>query len=421
MICIQVLLLILSACTNNYEEQPPRGSQEETEPGESTSDTVSVSSDEIDSTVQDGEEDTSAKTVTLTEAAKFNSIYSGEQVKNGCVITGQSQSVKLTLPQVVNLKGDLTIKNVTLYGSSTVIYANGYKLTIDSDVVSSSRNDRLTVYGGSDSSYPTSIENTDITLLGGYYKNVYGGSKTLAVSGDTNVVFGGNANIGDTNDDSSANISPCTVYGGGYNSAVSGTANVTIKDNAVAKFVSGVGTGANGAKVEKVNIRIYGGKIMNVFGGSLNADVNNLTAYITMNGGLCEAIFGGCQGKNMSGTVFINLLGGDVSRRVYTGCYNDCDVGLFNDTWKTACKVTGATTLSIGPDVKLCTKTGLSSDNDADMGVYCGSRYGSKMAGEKNILVFLDGCYDKMISYIGPSDEAWLNICESHHDEIIKK
>ncbi len=356
--------------------------------------------------------------LTVSENTAWSALISEKDIKNGCTVNGASPSIRLTLPKSLNMQGDLTFSNITLVGDSTTIYANGFKLKIDSNVSTSSRDDRLTVYGGSAKGI---CAETRIELLGGYYKNIYGGGYGFGVSGSTNVIFGGNANFGDSNDDDSSDISPCTVYGGGYNAAVNGSTNVTICGAAVAKFVSGVGTGSGGAMVSTANINIKGGKLMNVFGGSLNADVTNLDVSIVMSGGLCESIFGGCQGKNMSGTVDIQLIGGDISRRVYTGCYNDCDVGIFSNTWKTSCKVTGTTTLSIGPNIKLCTATGLSSSNKVDMGVFCGSRYNSAMSEENNILIFLDGCYESMIGKIGPSSSSWWNLCESHHSEIIKK
>ncbi len=362
-------------------------------------------------------EENAPVTITVSENTSWVSLYKGENLKYGFTLIGENPSVVISLPSEVILSGDTTISNVTLKGSGTIIYANGHKLKIDSDVKSSSRSDRLTVYGGSKSSV---LAKTDITLLGGYYRAVYGGGYNRSV-GSTNVVFGGNANPEDNNDDSSSNISPCIVYGGGNNAGVTGTVNVTIKDNAVAKSLSGVGYGKNGADVNNSNIKIEGGMLMNVFGGSLNSDVSSLNVSITMTGGLVEAIFGGCQSKNMSGSIDIKLLGGDVSRRVYTGCYNDCDVGFFSDTWLTSCKVTGKTTLTIGPNAKLCTGTKLSYNNTPDMGIFCGSRYKNGFSEEKNTLIFIDGCYNKMIGHIGPSPKSSWNLCKSHHSSVIKQ
>ena len=100
-------------------------------------------------------------------------------------IKGKTSEVQLTLPSTVSIKGNLEIDNVKLLTKST-IYANGYKLVIGNNVTSESR---LTVYGGKASA---SVTSTDITLLGGLYERVYGGGNSGAVSGNTNVVFGGN-------------------------------------------------------------------------------------------------------------------------------------------------------------------------------------------------------------------------------------
>ncbi len=400
-ISLLLILFALSSCSSPADNGDTSAESEETE-------TVS----------QEAEDAEGSQAITLTSSCAMADIYLGSGLGDGCTIIGASRSVVLTLPPIVELQGDLTLKNLTLSGNGATIYANGHTLLIDA-TVSSQSGSRFTVYGGSNK-YPLN-QDTHITLLGGSYTAVYGGGRFFDVNGNTHVIFGGNANLGDTNDDSAESMSPCTVYGGGNNGAVTGETHVTISGNAVAKFVSGVGSGVAGGKVKTANITIDGGKLMNVFGGSLNAEVSNLTVNITMKNGLCEAIFGGCQNKNMTGTVNITLLGGNISRRLYTGCYNTCDVGLFSETWKSSCGVTGTTTLSIGPNVKLCTGTGLSLDNSADMGIFCGSRYQSKLTGETNILVFLDDCYSQMISQIGPSSKSWIDICQSHHDQIIKR
>ena len=53
--------------------------------------------------------------------------------------------------------------------------------------------DTAYVYGGGASG--TTVASTDLTLLSGDYKSIFGGSNGGTVSGDTNVVVGGNAFI----------------------------------------------------------------------------------------------------------------------------------------------------------------------------------------------------------------------------------
>ncbi len=354
-------------------------------------------------------------TVTLQGYTAWREIAATVDLSKGLVLEGADPSVEIDLPPEVNLESDTVFRNLTINGTITVIHANGHKFTVESSVKTVSPVNRLTVFGGSRTA---PVASTDITLLVGHYQAVYGGGNGQPVTGDTHVVFGGNVNAGDSNDDTSPDISPCNVYGGGKNAGAKGT-HVTVQDDAVAYYVSGVGTGKDGALVDTAEIRIEGGMIMNVYGGSLNANVPSLEATITVTGGLMEGVFGGCESGNMTGSADITLLGGDISRRVYTGCYNNCDVGFLSDTWLSTCHITGETTLTIGPDVSLCTGTLLDYDNSADMGVFCGSRYNQGFDDEYNTLVFVDDCYDLKIGDIGPSPLSDWDVCQSRHDQIL--
>ncbi len=361
---------------------------------------------------------TAGLSMELSADASFASLYTGERLAEGCTLTGKGDSVVLSLPSEIHLQGDLTLRSVTLKGRNTVIYANGYKLLVDSSVKSTSRDDRMTVYGGAKTA---AVDSTDICLLGGNYFMVYGGGNMQPVTGDTHVVFGGNANPWDSTDDGASNYSPTTVYGGGKSATVGGTTHVTLDGNAVARYVVGAGSGATGAKIASSTILIRGGKAMNVFGGSQDAAVTVSEINITMSGGLVEGLFGGCQGRSVTGNVNVTLLGGDISRRVYSGCYNNCDVGLFSDTWTTSARVIGRTVLTVGPQVKLCTATELSSGNMDDMGVFCGSRHEKDFTEEENVLVFADGCYTAMKDTIGPSPLSTWDLCVSRHDRLVKQ
>ncbi len=330
-----------------------------------------------------------AQKITLSGNAALTSLVPNAS-KGFCgSISAKSASYILTLPSKIIMTGDLTISNVTLSGSCTIM-ANGHKLEIASTVKSSSG--RLTVYGGKESD--TLTGDTNLVLLGGKYQNVYGGGAVGSVNGNTNIIFGGNANLGDGIDDSdSAALSPCIVWGGGSGGRVSGTANITIGGNAAAKFVVGAGSGSS---VGASNINIEGGKIMNVVGAARGKTVNGMNVNIKMIGGLVESIFGGCEGAAMTGNVNIALLGGDVSRRVYAGCYNGYD-GSFT----TSHYVTGRLTVTIGPNAKLASGKELSSDNQSDMGIFASSRIGSRAQAEVGTVIFLDGCYSAQSGKLG--------------------
>lgn len=315
-------------------------------------------------------------------------------------IEGASASAVLILGSETSLSADLTFSNITLSGAST-IYANGCNFTVESTV---STTDRLSVYGGKKSADVAG--NTNVTLLGGKYNNIYGGGYSGKVSGNTNIILGGNANAGEgIDDDNTATLSPCMVYGGGENGSVGGKTNITLKDNAVAKYIVGAGTGTNGT-ANDTNITIEGGKVMNVYAGSRSTALPAGTqTHVTITGGTAEAIFGGCENVGLTGHTFVNLLGGQVTRRVFSGCYNNVSFGMSGlsvaATWSSSNHVTGTTNLVIGPNVKLNTKDGLSSDNSINVGVFSGSRMESQKDDEQNSLIFIDGSYSTHSQYIG--------------------
>lgn len=349
------------------------------------------------------------KEIVLTGATTYTE--APMHIKN-LTIKALNASTVLTLPSDVSLNGDTTFSNLTLSGEKS-IFANGYSLKIDENVSST---DRLTVYGGSNEKQVDG--DTNITLLGGLYNNVFGGGNgtTATVTGNTNVTLGGNSNVGDSNSDENSNVSPCMVYGGGANASVTGKTNVNIEGNAVVRYVFGAGTGVNGTALD-TNININGGEIMNVYGGSESQDtvLTDCDTHVTITGGLAEAIFGGSQNSVLTGHTYVNILGGEVSRRVYTGCYNDVDIGLsglsIKATWKSDYYVDGTTTLTLAPGVKLNTTRGLSSDNQVNIGVFAGSRRKSHAADEINTIIYLDDCYNECKGYIGEkSSKAFVSL-----------
>ncbi len=317
-------------------------------------------------------------------------------------IKGNTSSVKLTVSGEISLAGNLTIDNLELNGAAT-IYANGHKLkvtetvTSDAGIGKAASGKSLTVYGGKKSADHTG--DTNLELLGGKYYRVYGGGRNGAVNGNTNVVFGGNSNIGDgINDDDKETLSLCYVYGGGSNGAVSGKTNVTIKDNAVSCYVYGAGEGTDGT-AKDTNIYINGGKVMNVYGGSPNTELTDCDTHITMTAGLVESIFGGSYSTNMTGNTFITLSGGDLARRVYSGCYNNYEI--LDGGWKSDVHVTGTTNLMIYPTATIGSGTGLSILNRFDSGIGVGSRDNTNHNEEVSTVIFLEDSYSGFKNKIG--------------------
>ncbi len=297
-------------------------------------------------------------------------------------IKADTQDKVLTLPSKLIMNGDLEIADITLLGDCTII-ANGYTLKIAESVLMPRDFGRLTVFGGTDS---RPLEgDTNLILLGARYKDIFGGGNGYIVKGSTYITLGGIANYGeDIDDGNAATFTACKVYGGSDRAEVTGSTNITLTGSAVAKFIIGTGTQAQGAKVKSTNITVEGGKVMNIIGGSENSAAVNITTNITQRAGLIEAIFGGCQSAPMTGNVNITLLGGDVSRRVYAGCYND----------GTSHTVTGTLTLTVGPEANLASGKELSWMNGFDRGIFLYSRGGASSADEVGRVIYLDDCYE---------------------------
>ena len=388
--------------------------------GEEKTETVYVSSTGSDS--NDGSEEKPYKTLAK---AYEKLLYVGEIIlldetayeevpahTGNLTIKGKTNDVVLKMPATVTLSGDLTIDNVITKGKST-IYANGYKLVIGNGVTTDapaledrSQEERLSVYGGANNG--TITGDTDIQLYGGKYYRIYGGGYKGTVNGNTNVIVGGNVNTGDgIDDDNKTTFSPCYVYGGSNNGPVTGETNITVQDSAVIGYMGGAGAGASGTAAA-TNININGGSVMNVYGGSLNAELSGIVTNINMRGGTVEALFGGSQGKSMSGHTNINVYGGEVTRRIYSGCYNGYSSGWSSDYY-----VNGTTFLG------LHTASNMITSIEADSGIFCGSRANSNHSEEHNTLAYLDNCYSSANSKIGKKNLIPLNVCSSHHDYTV--
>ena len=326
----------------------------------------------------------------------------------GIAIRGKTSSTVVHLSEVFECRSDITFDNVTLTGSE--VFANGYRLEVSDSVTSS---ERLTVYGGGNGKVING--DTDIRLYGGKYSRIYGGAYNAAVNGSTNVIFGGNCNTGDGIDDGKSDVSPCYVFGGGKGSEVSGKTNVTLLDDAVTKYIIGSGEGKSGTVGISTNININGGKVMNVYAGSsgaapeLKCDTN-----IIITNGVAEALFGGSEGTGLIGNTHLYLLGGEITRRVYSGCYNGTSGWLFI-SFNSSNHVNGTTNIVINDKVKLATEA--SSFNNA--GVFAGSRMSSKSKEETNTIVFLKDSYENQKTFIGDKS-GWSGTFKSFESYTVK-
>ena len=334
-------------------------------------------------------------------------------------ITGTiSGGIDLTATTALRLGGAVKFENLTFVTKAAAsmsenanrIFACGNKLVMGEGLTMT---EPIDILGGN--SVNNTAENTDLTLLSGRYRRIYGGGWNSPVNGDTHIVIGGTVNSEYSVEDSSADYYDSRVFGGGVNSnsEVLGKTYITVKDSAAIAYVSGGGSG-NGADIKggATNINIEGGRIMNVYGGTVDkTTVYEGDTYINMTGGSVEGIFGGSMSQSMTGNTHIEVSGGQVTRRVYGGCYND-----WTGSWKSDFYVKGTTTVLLGGDADLITGEGLSSGNKANSGIFAASRIAGNKTDEVSYLIFTDDTYDS--AKIG--DTTGWNVFKSYHDYLVR-
>lgn len=342
-------------------------------------------------------------------------------------ITGVQGTEKLDFSSLNagSINDGVAFSHMTLKLRSGNVYACGNDFTIASDV--DSDNPNTVIYGGA---YGTSVEKTNVTILAGSYRAVYGGGATGGtVTGDTHVtiknsniyntstshdsrVHGGgnkaivegntyvtigegfNAGLGNNYASSSMHS---TVYGGGYGAAdnvatVKGDTQVTIEGDARVNYVFGAG-GPQSAVEGTSRILFKDGYAMGLYGGANGSGTNSHT-FVKMTGGQVEQIFGGNQStldNSMAGSsgekvyADVQVLRGTVTRRIYGGCYNDYD-----GSWVTTNSVNGYVNVSIGADATISNR----SDSNAfgnDTSICSISRLSDNATNEIGVMVLNPG------------------------------
>ena len=286
-----------------------------------------------------------------------------------------------------------------VFKANDAFYANGYKLVIKENVTVTNK---TTIYGGKKGG--TLTGSTDITILSGKYNDIYGGSNNGTITGDTNVYIGGNVNTGleiaKAHDGGNDNF-----YGGGYKDTIQGGTYITVADSAMAHYVFGGSTGGAGSIGKGSHLYFTGGTAMSLYGGGNDVDTGS-GATTVMTGGNVEQVFGGCQGASMVGNVYVKLLGGTITRRVYGGCYN---VYSASGGWDTVKKyVTGTVTVIISSSVAITFDAKEPSGSSYnDMALYARSRQSTKSKTETSIVIFIgDAASTKHSGNLGVHDLA---------------
>ena len=293
------------------------------------------------------------------------------------------------------------------------IFAEGNNLTIQEDVtIKFGATDPAQVYGGGLSS---DVSSTNMKLYAGTYGHVCGGSKNKNVTGDANLVIGGNtvvnaiygggyntgANVlGNVDIALATGLNPNAdwenhddttyqLFGGGYQGKVYGDIDITIESDAKMNYIYGGGREANAEVVGTINIKHLGYAYSIYGGGQLGT---NSDTHIVMEGGAVYQLFGGSRKSAMNGNSDVKVLGGTVHRRIYGGNYND-----YEGTWDASYYVDGYTNVTIGKDASLNLNQG------SETGLLAVSRYESAFDKEHGTLIFQDDTYSKWSAKIGSS------------------
>ncbi len=325
-------------------------------------------------------------------------------------ITGGT--LQMTWSNDIVINDSVNFYNINLLvNSATNVYANGNSVTIGENVVWTG-SPTLELHGGGMAG--TTVASTDLTVLSGMYKSIFGGSKSGTVLGDTNLFVGGTVN---SDVDETDHAIDCFVFGGGNGDTIKGSTNVTFGGNAKVVYLFG-GSNNAGAKITgSSNLTITGGKGMSAYGGNRNVD-SGIGSNFTMTGGTFEQVFGANERAAMTGDVDMRLLGGEITRRVYGGCYNDYGWS----GWSSNYCVSGLVNLELGRNVNISF-----SSSEMDKGIYARSRYDEDV--ENAQLVFtsefaynsyknkLGGDYSGSFFNISAADEDKLHYYEYTRNE----
>ena len=301
----------------------------------------------------------------------------------------------------IYIRDNITFKDITLkFAEDKNVYAAGNKVTFGEGIVMPTA---ISLFGGSKAD---DLKETNLTLLSGIYKTIYGGSYGKKISGDSNLTVGGNVNSGiDETNHSGGN----NVYGGSYNGNIDGTANLVFTGDAKAHYIRG-GNHNGGTIAGGTNFIYSGGKSVGIYGGN-HWSSEALNVNLKFIGGQTEQIFGGNDGTNLVGNVTVSVLGGTVTRRIYGGCYNDTEFSLdnFGFVFTTNNHVVGNIKVIIGDNANISF-----SSSREDRSIYGRSRSKEPLDDENSQIIF-DGenAKTKYANKLGAQDSTMKSIMGS--------
>lgn len=259
------------------------------------------------------------------------------------------------------------------------------------------------------------LEKTDLRIYGGTYKKIIGGQQKLHVE-ETNVVVGGSVNNGI---DTSSHDHTYILLGGNYSEGAACTVrntNVMVENGAKFNYVFGAGAKAEGV-ADNITCAVLGdtnvtfaGEAYGVYGGACaritTKEVNTIVTCVNTNvrildGAKVAQVFGGSEHAAISGNANVQLLGGQITRRVWGGCYNEEEPAAYY--------ANGTVTITVDSGVTI---------DKVWHGFAAASRYNvSSASTETGIFIFNDytknsGKISKISAYYGEGDKS--------HDYIVK-
>ncbi len=250
-------------------------------------------------------------------------------------ITSDGGAMLTTFGDELHLAGNVTFEDV--YVSAKTIYAEGHKLVLgDGFGGGEDGRQRMIVYGGSDKDLNLGENGTtSVTVLDGVYKLIAGGNSAGTLTGDTYVLFGGDAKF-PTAADGEEEGDHSTGSGVGYNlyfaaeydfKEVSSGGWIQYETNTKIGYLPyGIyGGGVCGNTVGNTTVEMTGGEVFQIFGGGA-ARRNPSDEYATAEEQVDQLLNLG----RVSGSTSVTVTGGEV-KSVYGGGYNDITVYSSDD------------------------------------------------------------------------------------------
>ena len=306
------------------------------------------------------------------------SVSEADVIAGGKRVTVTGGALDFTKIDSVKLGGAFTFRDINIrWQDGCEVFACGNAVTIAESV--NITGVPAALYGGAAGG---TIEETNLRVLAGNYKVIYGGSGGGIITGDTNLYIGGSAN---SNAIETSHNTDYIIFGGSNSGTVMGSTHLTLAGGK-ANYSYGGGANSSSSVRGTCFTELCGMRLMSVYGGSRSGGEVSATD-IVMTSGWCEQIFGGSEHSPIIGKTEINLTGGTVVRRIYGGCYDSNSANF----------VTGTTTVRLGGSVNYTGNYVGWGENT----ICAGSRIGNRAEEVSSLYIETQELYDSLKEKIG--------------------